>query len=184
MPRLTAFQNPEHTKEDLIAELEFHEEADRLIKGMYFGNWHTDDLGDEYPEQMCLIGCAASATARTREERIKLAHKSPMQLRRILEEHYGIPEAISAFADMIFEHGDHEEDKATHTYSSTDFAVKFVESIEEGVDLMGMFYPFLETIFHQLTTVQCENIMDAFLAHIKLAKHEQRVNSQVWGEEE
>ena len=62
--------------------------------------------------------------------------------------------------------------------------MKFIESIEEGVDLMGMFYPFLETIFHQLTTVQCENIMDAFLAHIKLAKHEQRVNSQVWGEEE
>ena len=184
MPRLTTFQNPEHTKEDLIAELEFHEEAERLIKGMYFGNWHTDDLGDEYPEQMCLIGCAASATARTREERIKLAHTSPTTLRRILEEHYGIPEAVSAFADMIFEHGEENEDKATHTYSSTDFAVKFIENIEEGVDLMEMFYPFLETIFHQFTKVQAETIMETFLQHVKIAKYEGANVRAIWGEEE
>jgi len=102
---MRAFINTEVSRDQLIASLRGHREADRIIPGRYWGNGKG-----------CAVGCSIHD--------FRPGEESNHSLYPIL---FGIPESLARLQDVLFE--------GLLADLRPDWPLRFFEAIQEGADL-------------------------------------------------
>src|SRR3972149_4523567 len=115
MKKLLTFHGDAKLKEDLLAEIMKHQQADRIVQGTYV-NDNKKDLW-----RGCNIGCAIKSLNDLKLTRFLLDDHS------IFPEQFGIPVIIALLSDFIFEDLSFQESKT--------FPYKFMSAIPVGVDI-------------------------------------------------
>lgn len=108
------------SKEEFVAEMRAHQEADRLMKGTYW----KEDLN-----KGCAVGCAIHSIAKIKHLQLNKSEHSNY------ETHLGIPEWLARVEDTIFEGLPDERSKS--------WPLEFSEAINSGADLDKIKAPFL-----------------------------------------
>jgi hypothetical protein len=110
---MRAFINTEVTRDQIIASLRAHREADRIIPGRYWGNGKG-----------CAVGCSIHD--------FRPGSEGDHSLYPVL---FGIPEPLARLEDTIFE--------GLPADLRPDWPLRFVEAIREGADLSRVTPAFL-----------------------------------------
>lgn len=119
------------TKEEFVAELKKHQEADNFIKGTY---------GEKIDGQFkaCAVGCSLESIARIKKIEMDTSDHSKYP------ELLGIPEWLGRVEDTIFESLSESRSKS--------WPVEFSEAIPENVDLESVKAPFLICVLERALT--------------------------------
>ncbi len=110
MNKLLAFHNDQKLKDDIVAEIKWHQDQYKIIQGTY---------GDK--RGYCAVGCAIHSLNTKRKKDYDFGDHS------VYETEFGIPKAIAHLEDKIFE-GLTEED-------SKEFPLRFMSAVPVGADL-------------------------------------------------
>lgn len=106
-----AFVGSEVTREQLIASLEAHHAADRIVQGLFY--WNDDGCGDG---RGCAVGCSIHDFRPGEESRHALYGNL-----------FGVPEALARLEDRIFVGLAPEE--------AREWPLRFARAIQTGADL-------------------------------------------------
>lgn len=119
----------------LRQEVEAHVKADSIVQGTYW---------DEAAGKGCFIGC--------------LAHSSSTQ---VIEQTYGLPEAVLKIAESIFEALPRDE-------ARTFFAALPDAVARDGKDLSRVPWIFLATVLKSLPRTSVQNVIDPAIVGLEL----------------
>lgn len=115
------------SKAAFLAELRRHREADRFVQGDYW----QEDTG-----RGCAVGCGIASLRRLTGR--KIAYDNHGALARVL----GLPEALIAFQDYIFE--------GLAVSKAVDWPIRFAAAIETDADLSGVPRKFIGRTLREL----------------------------------
>ena len=128
---MLAYTHPKITRAAFLAELQWHQDQDRIISGTY-------EDGTDKTFRGCAVGCSLHSVKRVLKIRSRIAYGDHAQY----ETYLGIPQILARTQDRVFEGLRGETQKQ--------FPLRFSAAIQERADLSGVWPKFMTRVLREI----------------------------------